>query len=333
MVQRAIQQDKLEKALRWCRYHAWLGPTRYSFVRWGNVLGDLQAWSSAQQKFRWARRLGDTSGALLGLGTAELALAKTPQQSQNAHFYFSALHPTLQGPPLALNAGPPALVQKSHLTAQYHQQGWVLLDDFLSSAEVQALHQWCQNKDLWRHQYQGYTGAHLDDGLSHPVVYQLAARLIEHLPDLFERHLLMYAWAFRYHQNHQGVSLHHDSACINVNLWLTPDAYNLDTDTGGLILYPQSPPSHWDLERYTLSTEQMQQWIMAQKISPVTIPYRQGRMVVFNSRFLHQTQDFNFSSEPGQRRLNLTLLFGQHPLRYHPRQTLPEPYFQQGQQS
>lgn len=329
-VQRAIQHDHLEAALGWARAHTLLGPTRYSLVQWGNLLGDLQHWQRARQKFRWAHSLGYCPGALLGLGTAELALAKIPEDSESAHAYFTALHPTLHLPPCDLGPEAPHLLQAQALTDQYHEQGWILLDDFLSPAAVQALHQWCQHTGLWRHHYRGYDGAHLDDGLSHPVIYRLAQRLIKTLPGIFEQHLLMYAWAFRYHHNHEGVALHHDSAHINVNLWLTPEACNLNPQTGGLTLYPKSPPSAWDLERYTLSSEQMKQWVSDAKIQPVTIPYRQGRIALFNSRFLHQTQDFQFATEPSQQRLNLTLLFGQHPLRYHPRHTLPERHFQRG---
>ena len=332
-VEHAIVQDRLGRALLWARVYALLGPTPFALVQWGNLLGDLQSWDAAQKKFSWAARLGDTQGALLGLGTAALALAKTPEQSQQAHRYFSTLqgHMSSEALPLILRH-PPKKSPEQWVACgvQYQQQGWVILDDFLSPETVSALHQWLQQPVLWRHQYTGYEGAHLDDGLSHPAIYALAEQLIDALPGVFADDRLMYAWAFRYHQNHQGVALHHDSAHVNVNLWLTPEDYNRDPHTGGLVLYPKCPPEAWDLERYTLSPEQMKTWIRVQAIEPVVIPYRQGRMVLFNSRFLHHTQDFQFHQAPHQQRLNLTLLFGQQPLRYHPRQILPASLYQQG---
>ncbi len=335
-VERAIAQDHLERALVWARAYALLCPTPFSLVQWGNLLGDLQAWEAAQHKFRWALWLGDNQGAVLGLGTAALALARTPEHSQQAHRYFATSQgrniPEIQT--LTVTQNPE--MDRAYLAqcaVQYLQQGWVVLDDFLIPETVNALHQWCQQPGLWRHSYPGYEGAHLDDGLSHPAMYALAQQLIVGLPGIFANHLLMYAWAFRYHANHQGVALHHDSAHVNVNLWLTPDRYNSDPHTGGLVLYPGSPPAAWDLERYTLSAEQMAQWIRSEALEPVVIPYRQGRMVLFNSRFLHQTQDFQFQLAPHQRRLNLTLLFGRQPLRYHPRQVLPASLFQQGLQT
>jgi hypothetical protein len=337
LIQRYIRKDQLEKALRVAPLHTYLWPfSASSWVQWGNLLGDAQHWQIAQRKFRMALRLGGRNGALLGLGTAELALAESPQQSALAHPFFQA---AAQGIKLATAQLPhklPSPLSKDALKTlgeQYHKEGWVVIDNFLSCEAVDALYQHCQHPQMWRHTYTGYDGAHLDDGLSDPLIYQLAESLATDLNAIFNPYQLMYAWAFRYHPENQGVALHHDSAQINVNLWLTPDSYNKDSHTGGLLLYPQNPPGSWDLERYTLSPEQMQGFIQTPRREPVQIPYRQGRLVIFNSRFLHQTQSFSFQDQPHQRRLNLTLLFGKYPLRYHPRHILPKALYKTGVQN
>lgn len=342
-IQWYIRKDQLEKALRLAPTYTYLWPfSASSWIQWGNLLGDAQRWPTAQSKFRIALRLGDANGALLGLGTAQLALAQNAQQSALAHPFFQAAAQSLSVATQRPHQTTATLPNRSEArseeilatkTKQYRQKGWVVIDNFLSAEAVEALHHHCQQPALWRHAYTGYEGAHLDDGLSDPMIYQLAEALSTDLNGIFSPHQLMYAWAFRYHQNHQGVALHHDSAHINVNLWLTPDRYNNTPNTGGLMLYPHNPPDHWDLERYTLSSAQMQGFIEAQKLDPVQIPYRQGRMVIFNSRFLHQTQPFDFQEQPHQRRLNLTLLFGRHPLRYHPRHILPKALYKTGVQN
>ena len=42
----------------------------------------------------------------------------------------------------------------------------------------------------------------------------------------------------------------------------------------------------------------------------VTIPYRQNRIVVFDSALYHKTDSFRFREGYENRRINLTLLFG-----------------------
>lgn len=40
-----------------------------------------------------------------------------------------------------------------------------------------------------------------------------------------------------------GISVHADSASVNLNFWVTPDEANLDPSSGGLIIYPKAPPN------------------------------------------------------------------------------------------
>lgn len=39
-----------------------------------------------------------------------------------------------------------------------------------------------------------------------------------------------------------GISVHADSAAVNLNFWITPDEANLDPSSGGLVVYPKMPP-------------------------------------------------------------------------------------------
>lgn len=209
-----------------------------------------------------------------------------------------------------------------------YQTGLVAIDDLLSPTSLQALLECCQKSSFWHHLYSNhYLGAYLDDGLSNPLLYQLAQALRAALPGIFADTRLVYLWAFKCHSAHgrgPGVALHHDSALVNVNLWLTPDTANQDPTTGGICVYLEEPPREWDLERYALSPQEMEEWIQNTGAQAHCIPYRQNRAVIFNSRLLHATQAYHFGTEYPQQRINLTLLFGQQPLRYHPKHPLPE---------
>lgn len=39
-----------------------------------------------------------------------------------------------------------------------------------------------------------------------------------------------------------GITIHADSASVNLNFWVTPDEANLDPTSGGLVVYPKMPP-------------------------------------------------------------------------------------------
>ncbi len=324
----AIRQDRLSLALRLLQLSLLCWPfSKQNWVTLGNLYGDLHRWQRAHSIFQNLLRLGEHEGAKLGAGTAALALARIPEDSARAHNYFSThahIPPSVRVPPAYTHPD-----KHQHLQ-EFATRGWTVVDHFFTPEVIAAFYEYCQHTALWQHHYPGYEGAHLDSGLSTPLLYKMGACLWHSYPEIFASHQLMYAWAFRYVSDlqlrNQGVALHHDSAHINVNLWLTPDVYN-QGDTGGLIVYPHAPPETWDLERYTLTSSQMRDFVKAKGLEPVRIPYRQGRMVIFNSRFLHASDRFQFGETPEQRRLNLTLLYGQQPLRYFPRHPLPERLF------
>lgn len=206
----------------------------------------------------------------------------------------------------------------SRIEAAYAATGVAWHDGLLQNEALEQLLQFCQYSTIWHHAYaNGYLGAHLDDGMSCPLLYQIAAALRQVLPGIFADTRLVYLWAFKCRDRVPGVAMHHDSALVNVNLWLTPDRANRDPERGGIRVWPKEPPAAWDLERYRIAPATMAAWV--EGVAPVVVPYRQNRAVIFNSRLFHATDAFDF--EPGylNQRINVTLLFGRAPLRYHPK--------------
>ena len=230
-----------------------------------------------------------------------------PEQYQRA-FYLS--QPTYAQP---LHRIDPIPVEQA-----YFDSGKILAwyDDFLKAEALTALHQFCLQSTFWHHVYEnGYLGAYLDDGMTCPLLYQIAADLKTLFPAIFADTQLLYLWAFKCRSQTSGVALHHDSAIVNVNFWLTPDQANRNPETGGICVYPKEPPQAWDLERYQIDSKTMNDFV--KEVPPIYVPYRQNRVVIFNSRLFHASQAFDF--EPGfeNERINVTLLFGKQPLRYH----------------
>ncbi len=157
----------------------------------------------------------------------------------------------------------------------------------------------------------GYTGAYIDDGLHDRILLELTTELRNHLPSVLDQHALRYLWAYKYDSTYNGIKLHADMAAVNVNLWITPNEANLDPDSGGLVVFTVKPPSDWDILQYNSDTDKVfEELLKPAGMKNVTIPYRENRAVLFDSALFHQTDHFHFKKGYPNRRINLTILYG-----------------------
>ncbi|PIQ27471.1 hypothetical protein COW36_13705 [bacterium (Candidatus Blackallbacteria) CG17_big_fil_post_rev_8_21_14_2_50_48_46] len=202
---------------------------------------------------------------------------------------------------------------------QANQQIW--WDDFLSPASLAELQRFCWESTFWHDgsRQAGYLASTVDDGFQCPLLFQIADELRHRFPELLKAYPLVYLWAFKCDSRGQGVALHNDSASINLNFWITPDSANLNPETGGLLIYPQEPPQEWDFETLRMDQAGIETWLKAHPQEPVRIPYRCNRAVLFKSRLFHTSDEIQFQSGYLNRRINITLLFGQKGLGYYPR--------------
>ncbi|KAG7360161.1 hypothetical protein IV203_035260 [Nitzschia inconspicua] len=201
---------------------------------------------------------------------------------------------------------------------EWAENGIVVVDNVLSKEALQLI----QEKIMWEstvwyqtklpERFGGYTGAYIDDGLHQRILLQLSLDLRDLLPQIFENHPLKYMWAYKYDSDYGGINLHADEAAVNVNLWLTPNQANLDPNCGGLVVYTVRPPEDWDFERYNRDTDFVYDTLIApSNFANVTIPYRENRAVIFDSALFHTTDHFRFQKGYKNRRINLTLLYGE----------------------
>jgi hypothetical protein len=205
----------------------------------------------------------------------------------------------------------------TQIQAEWIEKGIVVLDNVLSEEALQLLQEkimwestiWYQTKLTER--FGGYTGAYIDDGLHQRILLQLSMDLRDLLPQIFDAYPLKYMWAYKYDSDYGGINLHADEAAVNVNLWLTPDDANLDPTCGGLIVYTVKPPEDWDFGRYNRDTDLVYETlIQPSNFANVTIPYKENRAVIFDSALFHTTDRFRFKKGYKNRRINLTLLYG-----------------------
>lgn len=157
----------------------------------------------------------------------------------------------------------------------------------------------------------GYVGAYVDDGLHDRILLHLAKDLHDTLPRILGGHPLRYMWAYKYDSEYTGINLHADQAAVNVNIWLTDDSANLDPESGGLVVFTAKPPADWSFEEYNTDTDFVRRRLLEPTgYANVTVPYRTNRAVIFDSALFHQTDSFKFRRGYKNRRINLTLLYG-----------------------
>ena len=189
----------------------------------------------------------------------------------------------------------------------------VVVDDFLSAPALAALQRFCLEATIWFDckEHGGYLGAYLHEGFDHPVLIALARELGERLSGIIGEHRLAQMWAFSYRQAGGGTRKHADAAVININLWITPDSACPDPEAAGLVVHDVAAPPDWGFSDYNLDPAPLERLVAREGRAPVRVPYRCNRAVIFDSSLIHESGGVCFQSGYANRRINVTLLFGE----------------------
>jgi hypothetical protein len=200
--------------------------------------------------------------------------------------------------------------------AQYlaHPPGMVVVDNFLSREALRNLRLFCLESTVWSstHHANGRLGAFFSDGFNCPLLVQIAEELRERLPHLLSNNYpLQQLWGFKCESELPADSTNHaDFAAVNVNFWLTPDKANLDESSGGLVVYDVEAPLNWEFYTYNGREDIIKSFLQQQKSGRTVIPYQQNRAIIFNSDLFHSTDGVRFDPAYENRRINVTLLYG-----------------------
>ncbi|MCP3870283.1 MAG: tetratricopeptide repeat protein [Gammaproteobacteria bacterium] len=194
---------------------------------------------------------------------------------------------------------------------QSNQPGMTYIDNLLQPEALRELYEYCLESTIWfDFRHNGYVGTYADDGFDNPILFRIAEGLRTAMPELLKDHPVKFVWAYQYDQQLSGIGTHADSAAVNVNFWVTPDDANLDPDSGGLIVYDVEAPADWDFNKYNNDNEAIQRFLKRENANSMQIPYRRNRAVIFNSDLFHKTDNFQFREGYENRRINITMLFG-----------------------
>jgi len=187
----------------------------------------------------------------------------------------------------------------------------VVIDNLLTPEALEGLRRFCRASTVWRKVYRkGYLGATPEYGFACPLLAQIADELPAIFPTIFERHPLRYMWGFKYDSSLSGIDIHADFAAVNVNFWITPDEANKDPESGGLVLWDVAAPKEWDVAKYNRDVAANRQFLDSVGARPITVPYRANRAVIFDSDLFHKTDRIDFKPGYLNRRINITMLYG-----------------------
>lgn len=276
---------------------------QYRHLRDGGVLGP--AFDTAIEAHEAA--LADLAGDDTAIRPLDLGRRPALRAAYNRLVWWRAT-PALAGGALAPD------LPADEIEARYAASGpgIVHVDGLLRPEALAALRRFCMESTVWfdfRHAH-GYLGAYLNEGFDADLLLQVADELVERLPGIFRGRRLRHLWAYKYDSAMDGIGVHADEAAVNVNFWLTPDAANLDPARGGLVVWDAEAPADWDFQRFNNDVPSIERFLREAAARPVVVPYRQNRVVIFNSDLFHATDTIRFSPGYDSRRINVTLLFG-----------------------
>ena len=261
------------------------------------------------QRFEMLARLYDGVAAELADGVVDLT---DEQLDTLGPDYNTAIH-MVDAPEIFSGAINPALdtaaVQGAWDAAQ---TGVVAVDDLLTPKALALLQRFLTESTIW-HDFThigGFVATYLEDGFACPLVLQIADEFRAALPELLGPHPLTQAWAFKALSGDRPIDIHADDAAVSLNFWVTPDAANRNPDTGGLIVYRAPPPPDWPIADYDADKARIRAFLAKHGDNAISVPYRENRGVLFESRLFHGTHHPDFAPGYENHRINVTMLFG-----------------------
>ena len=189
----------------------------------------------------------------------------------------------------------------------------VVIENFLTPAALEKLRTYCAGSTIWRRNYDaGYIGATPEDGLACPLMAQIAEEIMATFPEMIQNHAFRYLGAFKYDSElSTGTNTHADNSAVNVNLYIAPDDANLDLESGGIDIWDVAAPPGEEMRRLNGDEAWAREYLVRSGARLTRVPHRANRALIFKSDLVHKTSDCRFREGYLNKRINVSLLFGQ----------------------
>jgi hypothetical protein len=193
-----------------------------------------------------------------------------------------------------------------------NDQPHCVIDDFLTSQAAEELRERLLNHHGWHFKHplskELYLAAPGGDD-----ILDLGKNLVDQLPQVLGGLELVYHWAYL-HCRSAGLKPHTDGdSAVTVNLYLTPDEFNLRPGTGGLILSAvRRPPSVSLIEFNSMpwADSYFEREHAGGDVRDVRIAYHYNRAILFDSGLFHASDQTFFPNDTAHTmKMNLGLVF------------------------
>ncbi|WP_343177659.1 hypothetical protein [Pseudomonas sp. 4810-S13] len=186
---------------------------------------------------------------------------------------------------------------------------YTIIDDFLNAAQCHALHKSLLCNRMWRKK--NPISKHLYNSQPKSAIVESILAKVDSV--MRERagcslQLIDY-WALLYSKNSDG-NTHADFGQLTLTYWLTPEEYNLDATTGGLIIYDVKRGMDQRANEYLIAGQASEEYVLQRTQQHVIVPYRCNRAVLFDASHYHKTFSPHFNiAHPEGMRMNLTFSY------------------------
>ncbi|MDP3676489.1 MAG: tetratricopeptide repeat protein [Novosphingobium sp.] len=189
----------------------------------------------------------------------------------------------------------------------------ILIEDFLTQEALEQLRAYCAESTIWRRIYDaGYIGATPPDGFACPLLAQIADEIAGLYSDILDGYPFQYLGAFKYDSElSTGTNTHADFSAVNVNFYIAPDEANLDPETGGMLIWDVEAKDEAELRRFNSNGPALSAHLKSRGAKATRVAHRANRAVIFKSALFHKTDDCDFKEGYLNKRINVSLLFGQ----------------------
>ncbi len=295
--------------LRTCRYRLSDSADQIDYLITNDLLDP--SWTAAAQRYR---------DAIAALDRAFPADRPVVLEGQEADALADLHDRAIRVADTAPLAGPAigqendyAAIEDAYLAAA---TSITTIDGFLSPEALNALRAYCRQSTIFfGHNATGYVTSYMADGFACSLLYTIAEELQAAMPRVLGSRPLHNMWVYRHANHGGGVDAHTDDASVTFNFWITEADANLDPEHGGLIVYQREQPLDWDWVDMNLRKNEpdvkARYAAFLAEAPEVRLPYGENRAILFHSNLLHKSDRLTFKEGFDQRRMNVTLLFGE----------------------